>query len=142
MDYALNIFRGDVPENIIYKHNPIYKNSKGIRKLLWPVALMPLLKRKLMPFSPVYNLEYAEIAKHLTNKPIISVGGFRTGQEMTEAVELKQIDFIGLCRPLICEPNFISKVKKDLSYSSHCVNCNICAVMCDAQTQTKCYKPI
>ncbi len=77
MDNALNIFRGDIPLKVILKHNPIFKNYKTIQGLLQNALSYCLMRVKLKPFTPAYNLEYAKQAKALTGIPIISVGGFR-----------------------------------------------------------------
>ena len=138
MDYALNIFRGDVPVNLILKKNPIYKTDISIKKFLIKSLVFPVLKQKLKPFSQTYNLDYALIAKTFTKIPVISVGGFRTGLEISKAIE-KGIDFVGLSRPLICEPDFVKKLEADIVYKSKCTNCNYCAIMCDTDSFTKCY---
>lgn len=138
MDYALNIFRGDVPVNLILKKNPIYKSDNSIKKFVIKSLVFPVLKMKLKPFSPTYNLDYALIARKFTKIPVISVGGFRTGLEIGEAIK-KGIDFVGLSRPLICESDFVRKLEADIVYKSKCTNCNYCAIMCDTENRTKCY---
>ncbi len=140
MDYALNIFRGALPDKEILLHNPIYNNSHKIVKLIWQNILFPLMKLRIKKFSSVYNLSYAETAKQYTQKPIISVGGFRSGKEMEDAIRQKGIDFVSLCRPFICEPDFAIKIIEDPNYTSTCTNCNICAIMCDSKSSTRCYK--
>lgn len=141
MDHALNIFRGDVPINTVLKHNKIYKTNNILAKTLLKSLVFPLINRKRIPFSPTYNLPYAELAKKHTHIPIISVGGFRTGNEIETAIVKKEIDFVSLSRPFICEPDFAQKVKGNINYTSCCTNCNICAIMCDSEYQTKCYSP-
>lgn len=143
MDNALNIFRGDIPLKVILKHNPIFKSSKGIETIprsLYNLLIYALMRVKLKPFTPIYNLGYAKIAKALTDIPIISVGGFRKGAEMEHCLEKGFVDFISLSRPLICEPDFVNKLQQDENYTSRCVNCNICAVMCDSDQKTRCYR--
>ena len=140
MDHALNIFRGDVPESLILLHNPMMSSRNRISKMINQVLLRQYFMKKIKPFTPAYNLGYAAIAKQITRIPVISVGGFRTGDEMQEAIDLARTDLIGLARPFICEPYFVQKFKSNGSYSSQCVNCNFCSVMCDTKNETRCYK--
>lgn len=141
MDNALNIFRGDIPLKVILKHNPVFKKSKSnIPKLIHNVLIYCAMRIKLKPFKPTYNLGYAKIAKSLTDIPIISVGGFRKGAEIRDSLENGFIDFVSLSRPFICESDFADKLRQDENYTSQCVNCNICAVMCDSDQPTRCYK--
>jgi len=140
MDNALNIFRGDIPLKVILKHNPVLKTNNGIRGLLHNALVYCLMRAKLKPFRPAYNLEYAKQAKALTDIPIISVGGFRTGTEMSGCLENSFADFISLCRPFISEPNLVEKLEQDLNYVAKCVNCNVCAIMCDSGQPTRCYR--
>ncbi len=140
MDDALNIFRGDVPVDLVLKYNKVYKIDNKITKTVLKNFVFPLVTKKLKPFSPAYNLQYAEIAKKLTSIPIISVGGFREKKEIENTIKNKNIDFVSLSRPFICEPDFAVKLKDNQNYKSLCVNCNYCAIMCDSKYPTKCYK--
>ena len=140
MDNALNIFRGDIPLKVILKHNPVFKTNNGIVGLLHKALIYCLMRVKLKPFTPGYNLEYAKLAKALTDIPILSVGGFRKGAEMRKCLEKGFVDFISLGRPFICEPNLAAKLEQDGNYSAKCVNCNICAIMCDSDQPTRCYR--
>jgi 2,4-dienoyl-CoA reductase-like NADH-dependent reductase (Old Yellow Enzyme family) len=139
MDFALNIIRGDIPVNLILKYNPIYKTDNEILKFLRKTVLIPFLKYKIKPFTPHYNLKYAELAKAYTGKPVICVGGFRNAREMESALD-KQTDLISLCRPFICEPDFVVKIESNPDYQSKCTNCNYCSIMCDTERITQCYR--
>lgn len=90
-------------------------------------------------FSNMYNLKYSKIAKKLTDIPIITVGGFRNGEDIKNSINKGYTDYVSLSRPFICEPDFLSKLNANDCYISRCVNCNICAIMCDSNNPTKCY---
>ena len=140
MDYALNIFRGDFPIDLILSKNPIYKTKSRFLKILNKTFVFPFFRIKLKPFKPMYNLEYAVLAKRYTHIPVISVGGFRGADEIEYSIKTKKTDFVGLSRALINEPDFVKKIKENGQYISKCKNCNYCAIMCDTNNITKCYK--
>lgn len=139
MDNPLNIFRGAIPFKVILKHNPVFNTDNGLWGFLHKAFIYCLMRVRLKPFTAAYNLEYAKTAKALTDIPIISVGGFREGAEMKECLENGYADFISLCRPFICEADLAEKLERDGNYSAKCINCNICAIMCDSEQPTRCY---
>jgi 2,4-dienoyl-CoA reductase-like NADH-dependent reductase (Old Yellow Enzyme family) len=139
MDHALNIFRGGIPVDEILDVNPRYRTRSVLKRFLFKRFMVPLLRRHFRPFAPAYNLPWAEIARELTARPLISVGGFRTGNQIRSAIEERGVDFVALCRPVLREPDFALKLAADPQYRSRCANCNRCAVMCDSGQPTRCY---
>lgn len=136
MDIALNIFYGSVPLKTVLRHNPVY----APRSVLYQLFALPFVRMKIKGFRTAYNLEYAKLAEQYTDIPVICVGGFRSGGEIRAAGMAR----ISLCRPFICEPDFLLKLEQDPEYRSKCTNCNICAVMVDTEKKLRCYggKPI
>ena len=141
MEDALNIFRGiSIPADMILKYNFRYRTNSRLIRMLFKGIALPVLKRRLIGFSENYNLQYAELAKKYTDVPVICVGGFRSSEEIRQAIETRKTDFVSLCRPFICEVDLIQRFIEDGAYKSKCVNCNICAIMCDSGLPTRCYK--
>ncbi len=140
MDHALNIFRGEtIPLQAVLDYNPRHRTRNRFKRFLWKKLVLPLLRRQFIPFAPMYNLGAARLARQHTTRPVISVGGFRTGAHIRTAIEEQGIDFVSLCRPILCEPDFALKLRQNENYESHCRNCNRCAVMCDSGLPTRCY---
>ncbi len=139
MDHPLNIFRGDFPFRLILKKNPIMNRGSIFFRMMTRVLLYTYFFPRHRPFTPVYNLDDARRARSLTSIPVISVGGFRSGEEIVEALEEGKADLVSLCRPFVAEPDFMLKFRDNRKHSSSCCNCNFCAVMCDTRHPTRCY---
>ncbi|MBF0523141.1 MAG: NADH:flavin oxidoreductase [Candidatus Omnitrophica bacterium] len=140
MDCALNIFRGEsVPLDTILELNPRYRTRNIFRRFLTKRIIYPVAKHRFKKFTPAYNLHWAQMAKRFTKIPIVCVGGFRKMEDMTAAIENQNTDIVSICRPFICEPDLIHKIKMNESYQAKCLNCNMCAVMCDSGRSTRCY---
>lgn len=140
MDYALNIFRGkSIPWETIWRYNSRYKQEHRFWQIVFKKLLAPVILRKIKPFTPLYNLAYAKLAKEHTDIPIISVGGFRKGEEIFSTIRQGLVDLVGLCRPFLCEPDLARKLKADEHYISKCLSCNVCAIRCDSSCKTICY---
>ena len=139
MENAFSIFRSaSIPIHDILEYNYRFKTKNQFRKWYWIHFVMPYMKMKIRPFKPMYNLKYAKIAKKLTNIPIMTVGGFRSGREINYAIEKGFTDLVSLSRPFIIEPDFVKKISKNPDYVSKCINCNCCAIRTESRFPTKC----
>lgn len=141
MEDALNIFRGkSLPVNTILKHNFRYKKTNSLIRLIWKLFIIPVFQRRVIKYSENYNQHFSKRIKKLTDIPVISVGGIRKGKDILRMIESGTSDYVSLCRPFICEPDFINQIIMNNDYVSKCEYCNICAVMCDSAYPTRCYK--
>ena len=58
--------------------------------------------------------------------PVIAVGGFRALDTMEAVLNSTKIAFLSLSRPLLCEPDWPSKLLADPTAVSKCISCNRC----------------
>lgn len=73
-----------------------------------------------------YFRPWAQQARQRTHLPIILVGGFRSGRVMEDVLAAGDADFISMCRPLICEPDFPNRLRQGLQERSSCISANRC----------------
>jgi len=67
-----------------------------------------------------------EIKPIMRNSKVILMGGVRNPIKAEHLLQEKQIDFIAMSRPLICEPDLPNKWKSDELYVPLCTSCNSC----------------
>lgn len=137
MEYALNIIRGAWPIDTIFKVNPLFKRIPKFFQWIWGKLFLKKYLKKLISFSTNYNMDAAIKIKEQTNIPIIPVGGIRNVNDMLQI--MNRLDAVSLCRPLICEPDFVNKIRFDRQKFSKCINCNLCTVYCDSHNTLRCY---
>jgi 2,4-dienoyl-CoA reductase-like NADH-dependent reductase (Old Yellow Enzyme family) len=58
--------------------------------------------------------------------PVISVGGYRTPDETEKRLNDGNIQAIGLCRPLIREPDLVNRWRSGDRSKAKCISCNKC----------------
>ena len=72
---------------------------------------------------------YYEIGKKLAdilNIPVIVTGGARDLDNLNEILNNSNIEYFGIARPLICEPDLITRLKNGSTKKPKCVSCNTC----------------
>lgn len=140
MDLAMNIFRGGLPVERVFEHNPLISGRPALERALWKRFMLPRLRRRLQPFREAYNRAAAREIRRRTRVPLILVGGIRSRAAMDEILESRDADVLALCRPLIREPDLADRLRTGEVRRSTCINCNACAVMCDTTTPLRCYQ--
>lgn len=138
MEWALNIIRGDRPLDEILEVNPLLSGIPRPFRPLWKALAGPLHLRRLRPFTPLYNLSAAMAVGDAVSIPVAVVGGVRTVDQALLCLSGGGLDAVGLCRPLIREPDLPAQWRKGTGTGSACNNCNLCTVYCDSGEATKC----
>jgi 2,4-dienoyl-CoA reductase-like NADH-dependent reductase (Old Yellow Enzyme family) len=79
----------------------------------------------LRPDQEAYFLPIARRARQVTDLPLILVGGLRSRGVMNQVLEEGSADFISVCRPVICEPDFPRRIR-DGQERATCISCGQC----------------
>lgn len=73
-----------------------------------------------------YFREYSKAIRRAVNCPVILVGGIRSLEVMRKILSDACADMISMSRPLIREPDFVSKLLSGKKSEASCVSCNKC----------------
>ena len=85
--------------------------------------------RVIKPDQESYYKAYAAELADEVNVPIILVGGNRDFASLTEILNQTRIEYLALCRPLICESDLINRWQSGDLKHAKCVSCNKCFVV-------------
>jgi 2,4-dienoyl-CoA reductase-like NADH-dependent reductase (Old Yellow Enzyme family) len=75
-----------------------------------------------------YYLDISKRLKQTLRTPIILTGGIRTYEVAEQIIQDGNADYIGLCRPLIREPDLVNRWKSGDTSQSLCINDSACLV--------------
>jgi 2,4-dienoyl-CoA reductase-like NADH-dependent reductase (Old Yellow Enzyme family) len=90
------------------------------------ISGMPSAPRREKVDKPSYFLEYAQSVE--VECPVMLVGGNRDVDDLEEIVTRHPVDYISLCRPLICEPDLPNRwLAGKGSSKSECISCSSCS---------------
>ena len=128
---ALNIARGDIPED------EILENYSGMRRL--KIKLIIRAMRKKFSFSEAYFLGNVKRIRPGLNIPLILVGGLRSPDLIERILEEGHADMVAMGRPLIREPDLPNRFLKGYRNSPMCINCNRCFIKIGQAKSLRCY---
>jgi 2,4-dienoyl-CoA reductase-like NADH-dependent reductase (Old Yellow Enzyme family) len=125
--------KGDLPGNgVIFG-----KDKEQTRQILRNIKNF----EEDIKFREAYFRPFAKEIKKVVKIPVILPGGNRTVSNMEDILKSGDADFIGMCRPLIREPDFPNKVKKWGQEKAGCLNCNRCFTSGKGPSEpNKCYQ--
>jgi 2,4-dienoyl-CoA reductase-like NADH-dependent reductase (Old Yellow Enzyme family) len=75
-------------------------------------------------FEPMFNHSYCKVVKKAVRIPVISIGGFRTPNEIEDALAANECDMVAMSRPFIRDRNLVPALKA--GKPSTCKNCLRC----------------
>lgn len=95
--------------------------------VLSPPRLGPMRPAgSLNPDGPGYFIEQTRAFKQALNIPVTLVGGIRSPEQAEKVLEEGSADQIGICRPLIREPDLLLRWSRGQFDRPGCVSCNRC----------------
>lgn len=127
-----------MPMEAVFKYrSPICDFPKPINKFALACAniVNPLIKQP-KPLEN-FNVDNAQLIKNEVNIPIIVVGGIHRLDDMEYIITGGKADFVSMCRPFICEPNLVKKLKEKKQDSAKCIMCNYCGLVIEKE-KTRC----
>jgi 2,4-dienoyl-CoA reductase-like NADH-dependent reductase (Old Yellow Enzyme family) len=77
------------------------------------------------PEDEAYFLPIARRARHVTDLPIVLVGGLRSRQVMGRVLDEGSADLISMSRPLIREPDLVNRMREGQDAAT-CISCSQC----------------
>jgi 2,4-dienoyl-CoA reductase-like NADH-dependent reductase (Old Yellow Enzyme family) len=77
--------------------------------------------------------------KQATGIPTIMTGGLRSLELIELVVANEETDFVGLCRPLIREPELVLRWQQGDRRKATCISCNNCVLATEQGAPLKCY---
>lgn len=95
----------------------------------------PMIKQPL-PLEN-FNVFNAEKIKNALSIPVIVVGGIHRLDDMEYIVKNNMADCVSMCRPFICEPNLVKKLKSGRQKNAKCIMCNYCGLVIE-KGETRC----
>ncbi len=139
MEIPLNIIRGDIPFKEALRHNYLFARFGKVFAWFFSRFIYSWYKTRFIVYSDLYNLENAKKIKRISRVPVLVTGGIRTKSQISAIIHTHGLDGVTLCRPFICEPDFVNKLRTRADYQSRCINCNLCTVMSDSTNPLRCY---
>jgi 2,4-dienoyl-CoA reductase-like NADH-dependent reductase (Old Yellow Enzyme family) len=87
----------------------------------------------------VYYRDMAQRLKHTVRIPIILTGGIKSYEVAQSLIQKNIADYIGLCRPLIREPDLVNRWRSGDTTKSGCVSDNAC-IFRGPDKELQCYR--
>ena len=89
-----------------------------------------------------YFRDYCKDIKQSIGANTILTGGIRSLDMVKEMITNQETDLMGICRPLIREPNLIKRWQSGENSDSKCISCNKCVLALGEGNPLQCYVDI
>jgi 2,4-dienoyl-CoA reductase-like NADH-dependent reductase (Old Yellow Enzyme family) len=135
--------RGDAPNNL-RTNKAMARRLRQAAPNRWRRASLRLgywWAGKRAPFRPVWNRDLFAAVKAQISIPVFAVGGIRTVAEVTQILDAKQADMVGIGRPFYAEPDLAARILAGDASPRSCLNSNRCVPAQMLGMAGACYNP-
>lgn len=112
------ILRGDIPLAEMTENEPRPLHKVGM-------ALFGKMMVEPFAFEEAYFFAMARRLREAVTLPLALVGGIRA-RATIDAILASGIDLVAMARPLIREPDFVERLRREPDARSRCEPCNLC----------------
>jgi len=116
------------PEDVLFLATTLKTCGVTAIEISGGIKEAPVITSKpgiIRPEDEAYFAKAAQAIKQAANIPVILVGGMRSLEVMEEIVAGGTADLVALCRPLVMEPDLITRLKNGQAKAA-CISCNGC----------------
>lgn len=89
-------------------------------------GMIPSRLKIRKPEDEAYLLDLAAAFKEAVKLPIITVGGIRSPEVVSDVLSQGKADYVAMCRPFIREPGLVNRWKSGDLKKASCISCNGC----------------
>lgn len=121
-------FVSKAPMYVMRGEMPIWSMTHYMKQLWlkWGVRMAGKYMIKAEPFKELYFLEDAKVFRKELKMPLVYVGGVCSRSDADRVLDGEGFDFIQMGRALLNEPDFVNRMKEDLSHKCGCDHVNYC----------------
>lgn len=89
-------------------------------------GMIPSRLKIRKPEDEAYLVHLAARFKETVSVPIVTVGGIRSPQVVSDILSQGKADYVAMCRPFIREPGLVNRWKSGDLKKAACISCNGC----------------
>lgn len=121
-------FVSKAPMYVMRGEMPIYSMTYYMKQLWlkYGVRLCGKMMIPPVPFKELYFLNDARIFRRELKLPLIYVGGVCSRANADTVLDDEGFDFVQMGRALLNEPDFVNRMKNEVSHRSPCEHVNYC----------------
>ncbi|MDE6794355.1 MAG: NADH:flavin oxidoreductase [Muribaculaceae bacterium] len=121
-------FVSKAPMYVMRGEMPIYSMTHYMKQwwLKYGVRMVGKMMIPTVPFKELYFLDDARLFRSELKMPLVYVGGVVRRENADTVLDREGFDFIQMGRALLNEPDFVNRMRDDLTHRCGCDHVNYC----------------